>query len=819
MIKENNLLREQLEQRIPTRDKTISTSNFLNALLDTAKSNENKKVNRFDSNSTLKSFASYLFVVGGRKFYEILHANLKKSLPSIATINRKISTLETIPEGSFRFSTLKDYLLKRGYPLAVWISEDGTRINGKTEYDVASNSIVGFTPPLDCNGLPVTNAFLATSADKIREIFDRETISSNAYCIMAQPLAYKAPPICLSLFGTDNRFDSTQVLSRWDWMVKEAEKEGINILGFSSDGDPKLLKSMRVKVFSDFIAHESTEGNARWSEWFYGKFNTNIFFVQDHIHIAAKLRTRVLKDSIVLPMGQYIASSTFLRLLIEKFDKNLHFLTFSDLDLKDKMNFRAMEKMCDEKVLTLMAKQFPDSKATVTYLLMAKLSVNAFIDESLTPEQRLENIWEAVLFFRYWLDWLKTEGYSTTKNFITQNAYICLELNAHAMIQIIRFCRDNNKSDLFLPFLFQSQTCESFFRQLRSMTTTQSTVVNFSMLDLLHRIKRVDMQADVILKLDKTYDFPRAQRTTAKTYEYAQNNHLCLPSDSSIEEIIEKARLKAVSTCNELKITISDSSMFPPLTLSLEVSQEQLTSSLEESENSDDECVEIPGENLTVPHLPNNISNKQKEFDYESSGDESSDSDSTCSTKLDPSSRWVSVINEKGQKIVMKKSRLCWALSSGHKSLSSDRTQRVKAEAPKKDKISSNKKSIITDNKTISVEEHIKIGDWCAFKWPDNYVMIGRVLSFSYLTGKGASRNYSSLSAPVKYVGKGKGKGIGCLCSWFTIRRKNKLAPCNMDYHGHHDINDYICTVDPILENNIYSLSQETVKYFKSYKK
>lgn len=53
---------------------------------------------------------------------------------------------------------------------------------------------------------------------------------------MAKLLEDAAPPFCLSVFGTDNRFNFSDVIGRWDIMNKLAEDAGIKILGYSSDG-------------------------------------------------------------------------------------------------------------------------------------------------------------------------------------------------------------------------------------------------------------------------------------------------------------------------------------------------------------------------------------------------------------------------------------------------------------------------------------------------------------------------------------------------------------------------------------------------------
>lgn len=48
------------------------------------------------------------------------------------------------------------------------------------------------------------------------------------------------------MFGTDNRFHIDDVLKRWEHIKFQAEASGITALGFSSDGDIRLLKAMRL---------------------------------------------------------------------------------------------------------------------------------------------------------------------------------------------------------------------------------------------------------------------------------------------------------------------------------------------------------------------------------------------------------------------------------------------------------------------------------------------------------------------------------------------------------------------------------------------
>lgn len=79
------------------------------------------------------------------------------------------------------------------------------------------------------------------------------------------------------------------------------------------------------------------------------------------------------------------------------------------------------------------------------------------------------------------------------EGFVSSNTYNSVEINAHNLVVVIRKLREDGGASEFIPWLFQSQTCESFFRLLRSISTTMSTVVNFSVWDALFRIKKLEI--------------------------------------------------------------------------------------------------------------------------------------------------------------------------------------------------------------------------------------------------------------------------------------------------------------------------------------
>ena len=77
---------------------------------------------------------------------------------------------------------------------------------------------------------------------------------------------------------------------------------------------------------------------------------------------------------------------------------------------------------------------------------------------------------------------------------ITVNAYMCIELNAHAMTIFLLTLRIFFPESGLLSWLLGSQTCEKAFRAARSLSSVFSTIINFGMLGLLRRLHRMQVQ-------------------------------------------------------------------------------------------------------------------------------------------------------------------------------------------------------------------------------------------------------------------------------------------------------------------------------------
>lgn len=235
-----------------------------------------------------------------------------------------------------------------------------------------------------------------------------------------------------------------------------------------SDSDTCVLRAMKISTRfkvsgNDMSLYDKSPSclacefnlSKEWT-WFWLQKATSLLFIQDYIHIAVKLKARLLKPSIVIPMGKYLAGSHHLKILFETFSKDQHGIRQKYLDHKDRQSFDAMSHITHNSVLSLLA-QLPDAKGTYQYT-------------TLSPLQRIKKVWYTIFFLHYWHRWLLLQkNYVIKDNSIISNAYTGIELNGHAIILFLIILRykitDGNK--LFYPWLLGSQACEQTFRVAR----------------------------------------------------------------------------------------------------------------------------------------------------------------------------------------------------------------------------------------------------------------------------------------------------------------------------------------------------------------
>lgn len=541
---------------------------------------------------------------------------------------------QRVIEGQLRSKELASYLDKLGTDRTVWLSEDATVIVPKVNYDAVSDTVVGLVLPIDeKTGFPLTLSHRARTADEIVENMKKKK-ANYVYMIMAQPLDERYPPFVLQLFCSSGCFTANDVTKRWTHTEAELKRYGVTIAGISSDGDPRLLSAM--------LDHLRKNKNHK------------ICVSQDSIHLALKGRNRMINVK-YLPMGTKQVSVDHLKKLL-KVDKAIHGLSSTDVMPEDRQNFASFEKITSKRVLDALEMYVPNSEATVVYLQNFSDVVSSYTDFHLEPLERIERIWRPAYFFRIWREHILASKTNTLKNkFITSNTFSCIEINARTMLSFYRKCRDENKPHHFLTTLCHSQTCEKTFRQLRSMGSVNFTKINFSMLELLYMVRRIEVMNEILhFKLfDKGIIFPKFEVDKRRT------KISDLPSEDEISKALHRAKIQAIEMGKKFGMSLDEKTL----------------------ENYQLPSKNKKGVDASMDEI-NDESEIESEFELENEcldfEDESND---------DTEKRFTEIITENGNRKIIRKSSLVWLLSERGSKISNDRLKRVqvrneKANAP-----------------------------------------------------------------------------------------------------------------------------------------
>lgn len=637
---------------IPKHENQNPAQYLLRKLSEAAKQNSTRKTGGYRYDSEMKSFASYLRMIVGPLAYETIHRNLEGAVPSLPSTNRYIRASNcSITEGILRCEELKIYLDKRKLPFVVSLSEDATRVVDRVQYDSTTNQIIGFVPPINpLNGLPIPSQFPATSANEILEHFSNENeISSNLIIIMAQPIG-NSPPFCLTGFGTKNAFPATVVSNRWRNITSKLNELGIKVLTIASDSDPKYNSAMRSL---------SQIGKTSKYAWFSSDINSDgPFYIQDIVHIITKMRNFLLRfrwNKSELPIGRYSIRLEHLYELMDTVSKDRHFLTPSTLNPTDRQNYKSAKRMFSPEVISLLREKIVNSDGTIQYLQVMQNINDAFMNKCLTPLQRVRKSWYSLFVVRIWREFIVSKSGCTLKNnFLTTYCYSCIEMTVHSLVLCLFHLKKLNKPELFLPYLFDSQACESTFRQFRSMTTAYSSVTNCTVKEALSRIGKIQLQNEITHATSSSFVYPRSQKENSDSFVYP------LPTAMEIYNEIMLCRKTAIATAKKLGLIANENpepKMFKcgikPLKTSAGKKLKRIQSGTVAKRTS---------------HKMPNLKNIQLK-DY---------SGNLKLNIIDERSPYVEIRSARGKRVIVRKTSLCWLLRKENQRLSSDRLVRVR---------------------------------------------------------------------------------------------------------------------------------------------
>ena len=227
------------------------------------------------------------------------------------------------------------------------------------------------------------------------------------------------------------------------------------------------------------------------------------------------------------------------------------------IDPKDKQNFESVATLVSSNVLKSLedCKKDMRTQGTIFYLKMMRNVRDAILNKSL-PTIRVYLKWKTIFILRIWRTWLEENGYHENEHFITPNAYTCIEINGHLMVNIALKVASGMLPPESLRFWKTgSQSCEQMFRLLRSMTPTFSKIINFTLKGMLDRVHKITFMA--AMEASGEIDFPRAKR---RLLQLKEESDIMLQAPSATEvytNCFMEAKNDAISECRQCSMEIS----------------------------------------------------------------------------------------------------------------------------------------------------------------------------------------------------------------------------------------------------------------------
>jgi hypothetical protein len=530
--------------------------------------NLKKSKNRFSYDEYIQQFSLLLFILGGRNCYEFLRLNLPGALPHVSNVEllMKKQDIKMI-ECDFRFHLLRDYTQSNDCNY-VFSAEDSTSSIFRVEYNAQSNSFIGFSSPL-VHGIPKPNFFQTDNFDELKSWFDNFDKSKFINLHMIQSLKPFVPPLILSAYGSNNKATATEVLKRWLYIYNKSLVEGVRVIGFSTDGDSRYLRAMRLcsRFFAElpnlnlFKNHDEFSINLpRHWNWFFMKEKQILLFMQDPIHIATKFRNRLLSEVASMRMDKYLIEKQHIIYLIETCSKIEHGLIKCDVNIKDRQNFPSCRRISSENILNLLNEN-ENFKGTYVYLSLLRSIIIGFIEKSSTIEERLYHIWTVVFTCRMWWAWINYWSIRCNENddnsesvkrvklntFLTKPTFWCIEINAHTLLYIILLVIQKRLPvDALNTYLFSSQTCENTFRIARALSGPYSSITNFTVKSFINRCEKISIINSIKTHGgqigDYQFKFPQHHKHDKEVCVYSINPLKKFNlTEFDIEKIIENA--------------------------------------------------------------------------------------------------------------------------------------------------------------------------------------------------------------------------------------------------------------------------------------
>lgn len=301
-------------------------------------------------------------------------------------------------------------------------------------------------------------------------------------------------PYPIAIFPTNTDLNSEDFEKRIHFLSQQLFNAGFNVSFIASNGAPPQIggqkRNMKFGERFDFLDYS-----------FPFNFMHNDPCFQDIIHLLNKLKIRLFDDLNTLWIGNKIAAGCHLLILVKSsISKMLHKLSLSDVlnsDMtKDKMSFKSTEKILQQCVINAL-ENIAASEGTRIYLSLMQNIYEGFLSFKISTADRISKVFYVISFLRRWRKFVKKHPNFNAENFITTNAWHSIEINAGFILRMAL-----KGEGQFLP-ICGSQAAESFFRNLRSISSSGLTKINFNFYEVQNMVNKINVMESVRIELEK----------------------------------------------------------------------------------------------------------------------------------------------------------------------------------------------------------------------------------------------------------------------------------------------------------------------------
>jgi hypothetical protein len=184
--------------------------------------------------------------------------------------------------------------------------------------------------------------------------------------------------------------------------------------------------------------------------------------------------------------------------------------------------------------------------------------VYAFLDETLSPLDRLHDAWYASYFVAGWTDDSRQRA-QLRDECLTSNQRDCIHMNAKSLLLFMWWLISQpslRPSVPFAPHAWGEQQCEQLYRTVRATGGSDS---NFSLEGALLRISKA-MQSEII-RVRRADDFSWPQHRKHPSLESLRRPGVFLSADLTgdhLRHALEQARVAALSDLRSVGIFVAD---------------------------------------------------------------------------------------------------------------------------------------------------------------------------------------------------------------------------------------------------------------------